>query len=76
VAQFQDVHFAVYDSRTKDALTFKVDISQEGFDGHCTHAEIVGEQGMLFINYTSRQLMLLDTTEMGLTPAANRRIGQ
>lgn len=61
----------MYDSRSKDALTFKIDISQQGFDGHCTHAEIVGEHGLLFINYTSRQLMLFDTTsEMGLTRQA------
>lgn len=65
---YEDVHYSLYDVLTGDMVDLKIEIDQEGFDGHVTHVEKLGHD-LIFINYTSKQLLVLDAEKAGIDQA-------
>ena len=57
--RFEDVCIGRYDLRTGAMHSYRIDIVDEDFDGHCTHVEWVGDE-LVFINYLEPQILIVD----------------
>ncbi|KAJ1437719.1 hypothetical protein B484DRAFT_444972 [Ochromonadaceae sp. CCMP2298] len=68
---FDNVHFSIVDVKSGLIVNyFFKNADPELFDGHCTHAERVGEN-IVFVNFKKNQLMLLPIS--ALQPALEQK---
>ena len=61
--RFDHVCFAIHSRASKQTHCHRLDLSADGFDGHCTAVERVGHQ-LVFINYLERRLLIVDASSL------------
>ncbi|EDM74701.1 hypothetical protein PPSIR1_40799 [Plesiocystis pacifica SIR-1] len=60
---FEDVCYGRYDFVSKEMISHRIDITNKGFDGHCTAMERVGTD-LVFINYLEKEILVVDASKL------------